>query len=153
MSDSAEKARRAVPAVPLPWFARLDPWGTRCSLPTRLDFHSDVVFLQVHLANLGADAISKDFEHFGNLEVVWPGIPMGYMGEGAIATAQVVRGVESFGSNLGRGGGGGDRSGSGSCFKWSQFSGSPPHFEHIRCARAESSKQNHSGFDSNNAAV
>eukprot|EP00438_Fugacium_kawagutii_P029473 Skav209240 [mRNA] locus=scaffold293:478876:483826:- [translate_table: standard] len=25
----------------------------------------------VHLANLGAESVSKNFEHFGNLEVVW----------------------------------------------------------------------------------
>lgn len=26
---------------------------------------------QVHLANQGAENVSKNFEHFGNLEVVW----------------------------------------------------------------------------------
>ena len=27
--------------------------------------------LEVHLANQGAENVSKNFEHFGNLEVVW----------------------------------------------------------------------------------
>ncbi|CAJ1377511.1 unnamed protein product, partial [Effrenium voratum] len=45
----------------------LDPY--QCIVKKNRKYASECT--EVHLANLGADAISKDFEHFGNLEVVW----------------------------------------------------------------------------------